>query len=107
MNWVLLLIAACLYETVVVRAQLLECNFQQVDLQPCLTKPSDSTTEACCLALNQALKAGHHCLCSLLPYTNLQLASANSLLTVWPLALSFPGCALYSPSLASCGGNYY
>ncbi|ONK60475.1 uncharacterized protein A4U43_C08F18880 [Asparagus officinalis] len=102
-NWRLLLtIATILYPTLI-RAQPSTCNFKEVDLQPCLTKTSEVTTEACCLALNQALNAGHQCLCSVLGYTNLPLASANALLTVSPPALMFPGCALVSPSLAACG----
>ncbi|PVH47972.1 hypothetical protein PAHAL_4G204700 [Panicum hallii] len=83
------------------------CNFQEVDLVPCMVAGGaagggggGNISDACCSSLNSALDAGHLCVCSLL-LSNGVFASLVTSLTL-PLVLPLPGCVLYAPSLATC-----
>ncbi|OEL14683.1 hypothetical protein BAE44_0024299 [Dichanthelium oligosanthes] len=86
------------------------CNFQEVDLVPCMAAGSTAAagaggsgniSDACCSSLNKALDAGHRCACSLLLSNGVFASLVTSLLTL-PLVLPLPGCFLYAPSLAAC-----
>ncbi|CAN6201529.1 unnamed protein product [Urochloa humidicola] len=97
------------------RAQMVvlpNCNFQAVDLVPCMATSGGAATgtagagggnisDACCSSLNKALEAGHRCVCSLLLSNSVFASLVTNLLTL-PLVLPLPGCFLFAPSLAAC-----
>ncbi|KAL8026315.1 hypothetical protein ABFX02_14G018600 [Erythranthe guttata] len=45
------------------------CSLVGIDLQNCLV-PNPKTIDSCCTVLNQAIKAGYYCICSLLSLSN-------------------------------------
>ncbi|CAL5042703.1 unnamed protein product [Urochloa decumbens] len=84
------------------------CNFQAVDLVPCMAAAGGAgaggggnISDACCSSLNKALDAGHRCVCSLLLSNGVFASLVTNLLTL-PLVLPLPGCFLFAPSLAAC-----
>ncbi|CAL5047906.1 unnamed protein product [Urochloa decumbens] len=83
------------------------CNFQAVDLVPCMAAGGagagggGNISDACCSSLNKALDAGHRCVCSLLLSNGVFASLVTNLLTL-PLVLPLPGCFLFAPSLAAC-----
>ncbi|CAN6195102.1 unnamed protein product [Urochloa humidicola] len=82
------------------------CNFQAVDLVPCMVAGGTGAgggniSNACCSSLNKALDAGHRCVCSLLLSNGVFASLVTNLLTL-PLVLPLPGCFLFAPSLAAC-----
>ena len=111
----LLLVGVLVAISATARAQVVvlpSCNFQEVDLMPCMAAAaagsagvgSGNISDACCSSLSSALDAGHRCVCSLLLSNGVFASLVTSLLTL-PLMLPLPGCFLYAPSLAACQGT--
>ena len=107
----LLLVGVLVAISATARAQVVvlpSCNFQEVDLVPCMAASAGSAgggniSDACCSSLSSALDAGHRCVCSLLLSNGVFTSLVTSLLTL-PLVLPLPGCFLYAPSIAACQG---
>jgi len=110
----LLLVGVLVAISATARAQVVvlpSCNFQEVDLVPCMAASAAGSagggvniSDACCSSLDRALDAGHRCVCSLLLSNGVFASLVTSLLTL-PLMLPLPGCFLYAPSLAACQGK--
>ncbi|KAF8667948.1 hypothetical protein HU200_052577 [Digitaria exilis] len=99
-----LLLAGVLAISTTARAQVVllpNCNFQEVDLVPCMAAGGGNISDVCCSSLNKALDAGHRCVCSLLLSNGVFASLVTNLLTL-PLVLPLPGCFLYAPSLSAC-----
>ncbi|KAF8392379.1 hypothetical protein HHK36_022721 [Tetracentron sinense] len=92
-TWVLTFLL-CVSQPLIVETQILGCSIQEIDLQPCLNQGNNSM-DSCCKILNQVIKTGYNCLCSM-------LASPNPLLST-PLALPFSNCYISAPPLTQCG----
>lgn len=102
-----LLLAGVLAMLTKARAQVVllpNCNFQEVDLVPCMATGGGNISDACCSSLNKVLDAGHRCVCSLLLSNSVFASVVTNLLTL-PIVLPLPGCFLYAPSLAACQGT--
>ncbi|KAL6970442.1 hypothetical protein U1Q18_030142 [Sarracenia purpurea var. burkii] len=78
-----------------VKTQMEGCSIAGLKLDRCL---GPGSIDSCCGALNEAVRVGFYCLCSL-------LASSNSPLLSTPLSLPLSDCNLSTPPLAECPGN--
>nr|XP_021861036.1 uncharacterized protein LOC110800059 [Spinacia oleracea] len=85
----------CVYPDRIV-SQDLGCSFESLHLDKCLNQQGEYVfLEPCCRALNQALRVGFHCLCSVF------MTDAPQLTTIFSLSLS-AGCYIMVPPLTMC-----
>ncbi|KAL7081113.1 hypothetical protein ACP275_14G019100 [Erythranthe tilingii] len=87
------------------------CSLVGIDLQNCLV-PNPKTIDSCCTVLNQAIKAGYYCICSLLSLSNNNnnnyyyyynnYYNNNYPFIANEIALSFSNCYLSLPPLTHC-----
>ncbi|XP_021716951.1 uncharacterized protein LOC110684827 [Chenopodium quinoa] len=78
-----------------IESQSLGCSLQGLQLDKCLNQEGQYVfLEPCCRALNQALRVGFHCLCSVF------MTDAPQLTTIF--SLSFSSCYITVPPFTMC-----
>ncbi|XP_010256114.1 PREDICTED: uncharacterized protein LOC104596578 [Nelumbo nucifera] len=92
-TWVLTILLLCFPAPSMAKTQFTGCSFQDIDLQPCFNF-GKIPTGSCCKAVNQVVKAGYKCLCSMISSTN-PLFSA-------PISFLVSNCHIFVPPLAQC-----
>ncbi|KAL9410638.1 hypothetical protein AB3S75_044419 [Citrus x aurantiifolia] len=92
LSWLLVLELWVL--TPIVNSQIPGCSIEGIDLLQCLNQDNSSSIDICCKSLNQVVRAGYNCLCSLLAPSIPVLSS--------PLSLPLSNCLISVPPLSLC-----
>ncbi|ESR33221.1 hypothetical protein CICLE_v10007005mg [Citrus x clementina] len=92
LSWLLVLELWVL--TPIVNSQIQGCSIEGIDLLQCLNQDNSSSIDICCKSLNQVVRAGYNCLCSLLAPSIPVLSS--------PLSLPLSNCLISVPPLSLC-----